>query len=342
MARAMGDETLPYLVVPCFFEGGRYTVNDVHYVAEEDWLIPAAETAYARDAAFGYDHSNLRDWVEEKTNGRICRNQVASITLEDIRSGGPRQVARKLTDVKPGSACVVNAVAYSDLEVTVMGLLEAERRGYRFLLRTAASFVRVRAGIAPRDLLGRAELVEAQPGQAHGGLFVVGSYVPKTTEQVAALRSRTDITGIEIQVGRLLDDGQQAAEIERVCLEINPLLQGNRDVVIFTSRDLATGADAGESLSIGQRISDSLIGIVDGLQVQPRYLVAKGGITSSDVATLGLGVRRAMVMGQILPGVPVWRLGGEARYPGMAYVVFPGNVGDANALVDIKERLRGH
>jgi uncharacterized protein YgbK (DUF1537 family) len=77
-----------------------------------------------------------------------------------------------------------------------------------------------------------------------------------------------------------------------------------------------------------------LISIVRGLQVRPRFLIAKGGITSSDVATRGLGVRRALVRGQILPGVPVWRLGAEARFPGLDYVVFPGNVGGDTALAD--------
>ena len=61
--------------------------------------------------------------------------------------------------------------------------------------------------------------------------------------------------------------------------------------------------------------------------------MAKGGITSSDVATLGLRAREATVVGPLLPGVPVWRI---AR-PGAGSVllaVFPGNVGDDAALRD--------
>jgi len=76
------------------------------------------------------------------------------------------------------------------------------------------------------------------------------------------------------------------------------------------------------------------------LTLQPRYLVAKGGITSSDITTAGLGICRAVILGQILPGVPVWELGNEARFPGLAYIVFPGNVGCKNALVQIEERLK--
>ena len=79
--------------------------------------------------------------------------------------------------------------------------------------------------------------------------------------------------------------------------------------------------------------------MVQNLAVTPRYLIAKGGITSSDTATLGLGVRRALVLGQALPGVPVWRLGPEAKFPGLGYVVFPGNVGSDTALADLVARL---
>jgi uncharacterized protein YgbK (DUF1537 family) len=111
-------------------------------------------------------------------------------------------------------------------------------------------------------------------------------------------------------------------------------------VVVYTSRDLVTGADAEGSLAIGRRVSDGLIAIVRAIGARPRYLLAKGGITSSDVATRGLGVRRALVLGQILPGVPVWQLGPESRHPGMAYIVFPGNVGGPGALAEVVGALR--
>jgi uncharacterized protein YgbK (DUF1537 family) len=78
---------------------------------------------------------------------------------------------------------------------------------------------------------------------------------------------------------------------------------------------------------------------VESITTRPRYILAKGGITSSDVATLGLHVKRAMVLGQTLPGVPVWHLGTESRFPGLVYIVFPGNVGDENSLVEIYQSL---
>ena len=99
---------------------------------------------------------------------------------------------------------------------------------------------------------------------------------------------------------------------------------------------VATGGFVGigfaENLAIGETIARSLVKIVSSLRERPRWLVAKGGITSSEVATAALGVRRALVLGQALPGVPVWQLGPETRWPGLGYVVFPGNVGGVDAL----------
>lgn len=336
LMEAMGTAGLPCILVPCFFEGGRLTANDVHYVAEGERLVPAAQTPYARDAVFGYRHSNLRDWVQEKTGASVTGDQVASVTLDDVRRGGPDRVTERLKALSPGSCCIVNALEYRDLEVFVAGLLAAADRGRQFVFRTAASLVRVRAGIPPRDLLDRSELTVEN---GNGGLFVVGSYVPKTSAQLAALRETDGIVDIEVNVDALLDGARQPTAVAAATAAANRAMARGRDAVLFTSRDLVVGADATANLDIGRRVSESLIDIVRGIDRQPRYLVAKGGITSSDVATRGLGVRRAMIMGQALPGVPVWRLGEESRWPGMAYVVFPGNVGDDDSLAVIRQRL---
>jgi uncharacterized protein YgbK (DUF1537 family) len=41
-----------------------------------------------------------------------------------------------------------------------------------------------------------------------------------------------------------------------------------------------------------------------------------------------------MVRGQLLPGVPIWETGKETRFPAMPYIVFPGNVGGPDALLE--------
>jgi uncharacterized protein YgbK (DUF1537 family) len=332
----LGVPRHPCLLIPFFLEGGRYTIDDIHYVDDGDQLVPAARTPFARDAVFGYRHSNLRRWVEEKTGGRLPAAQVASITLGDLRRGGPARVARQLNAMPPNSYGVVNAASYRDLEVLVAALLQVEAEGREFIFRTAASFVRVRAGIAPREMVAPEALTA---GNDHGGVFVVGSHVPQTTRQVNTLLVNSKVHAVEIAVEHLLKDDRRHSEIERAVRAVDQRLKNGEDTVVFTSREVVKAASDEENIAIGQRISDSLIRVVQGLTCQPRYLVAKGGITSSDVATHALGVRRAMVLGQILPGVPVWQLGDEARYPGMAYIVFPGNVGDDRSLATLQERL---
>ncbi len=324
------------LLTPYFEAGGRYTLNDIHYVAEGDRLVPAAETPFARDAAFGYRHSHLPSWVEEKTAGRVRAADVASISLELIRCGGPAAVAEKLRALPRGSVCVVNAAAPRDMEVVAAATLAAEKAGSRFLYRTAAAWVAARIGQSPHGLLLSAAFTT---DTAHGGLVIVGSYVPKTTTQLQALLANDRLTAIELSVTDLLEPAARASTLAHAIAAMNRAIAGGRDTVVYTSRTLITSTDAATSLDIGRRVSDALIAIVQGLAVTPRYLIAKGGITSSDTATHGLGVRRAVVLGQAIPGVPVWQLGAESKYPGLGYVVFPGNVGADTALADLVARL---
>jgi uncharacterized protein YgbK (DUF1537 family) len=224
-----------------------------------------------------------------------------------------------------------------DMEVFVLGLLVAEAQGKRFLYRTAASFVQTRIGQVAQPLLTAKDLALPKCG---GALIIVGSYVPKTTGQVSALLTLPAIESVEVDVTALLDENRQAREIQRVAELAARALEQNRDVVVYTSRQLVTGENAAQNLVIGQQISASLVAMVRALSIRPRYVLAKGGITSSDIATRGLDVKRAMVRGQILPGVPVWQIGVESRYPGLAYIVFPGNVGGEQALVEIVSKLK--
>jgi uncharacterized protein YgbK (DUF1537 family) len=337
LADSLGRDFDGWIINPFFLEGGRYTIDDVHYVEEGGSLTPAGQTEFARDSVFGYRSSNLREWVEEKTGGRISSKGVVSITMEDLRKGGPDRVADKLKTLNRNAQCVVNAASYRDMEVFVLGLLAAEAQGKRFLYRTAASFVQVRGGIEPRPLLSREEI---GPSPSGGGLVLVGSHVPRTTSQLQAVLAVHNVTGLEVKVESILLEESKISELGRVARLVDNALHAGKDVVVYTSRKLYTAEDSKGNLLIGRRISDGLITLLRMLSEKPRYLLAKGGITASDVATKGLNVKRAMVLGQILPGVPVWRLGEECRLPGLAYIVFPGNVGNSEAVADVVKMLR--
>jgi uncharacterized protein YgbK (DUF1537 family) len=332
LERGLGRSFDATVVIPAFFEGGRYTIGDVHYVAEDDRLVPAAATEFARDATFGYRHSRLPDWIAEKTGGRVEAADVASIDIALLRQpGGAETVRRRLFDLRKGAFVIVNAAAYSDLEVFVHGLLQAEAAGRRFLFRTAASFVRVRAGLLPQPLLRPSEIPDGGPA---GALLVVGSYIGRSTAQLEALLTVAGTAGIEFVVDRLAEAASQKDEVQRVAGLADAHLKAGRHAVIYTSRRQETALGLAGDLRTGRVVSAGLVEVVRSLTVRPSVLVGKGGITSSEVATAGLGMKRARVLGQAAPGVPVWRMGPETRFPGLNYVVWPGNVGGPQALRD--------
>jgi len=74
LQRGLRTEFDGYLLVPAFFEGGRYTIDDTHWVATPEAtspdVIPASATSFARDAVFGYRSAYLPEWVQEKSAGR--------------------------------------------------------------------------------------------------------------------------------------------------------------------------------------------------------------------------------------------------------------------------------
>ena len=120
---------------------------------------------------------------------------------------------------------------------------------------------------------------------------------------------------------------------------VEAFLPEGKSVAVFTRRerlDLPT-ADKDRQLQISTQISDALTSVIGKLSVRPSFIVAKGGITSSDVGTKALQVRKALVKGQIRPGIPVWQTGEESRFPGLPYVIFPGNVGAKDDLKRIAE-----
>ena len=325
------------VIIPFFQEGGRYTINDIHYVKEGQQLVPAADTAFAKDVVFGYHNSDLKWWVEEKTQGRISATSVQSFSLKEIRKEGVDYVTKKIAGCKPGSVCIVNAADYRDLEVVTLGLLQAQQEGKRFLFRTAASFVRVRAGLTARQLLTADEM---NVTGSIGGLVIVGSHVPRSSQQLDHLLQHGNVQGIEFNVDKILSLKDRDEEIRRSVEFVENELSQGQDVVVYTSRKLITGRDNEGSLSIGRQISQGLVEVVSSMGVRPRYILAKGGITSSYIATQALGIVRAHILGQVLPGVPVWQSGPESKFPDMSYIIFPGNVGSTEAISEVVQGFR--
>jgi len=220
--------------------------------------------------------------------------------------------------------------------VLVAALLRAEALGKRFICRTAASFVKARAAIEDRPLLVPDDLF-ASPERGPG-LVLVGSYVRRSSEQLACVLERDRVDAREVVVDTLLDD-EHDTYLAELAEWIDDRLAAGRSAMIYTSRTLVTQRAGMDHFGISAVVSGWMSRLVVAIRRRPSWLIAKGGITASDVATRGLGVRRARVLGQIATGIPVWRLGPESRFPGMPYVVFPGNVGSAETLAELISSL---
>ncbi len=327
------------ILCPFFKEGGRFTIDDVHYVRYGNELIPANETEFAKDKTFGYRAATMPEYVEEKTKGAYPAGNVVCISLDEIHRMAIDEIEQKLLHVQGFNKIIVNAVDYADLKVFCVALYRAMAKGKVFMFRTAAAIVKVMGGVSDQPLLEREQMVRTN--ELHGGIIVVGSHTEKTTRQLEALKQLSDIRFVELDATKVTVAGGLEKEVER-CLALEEAwIRDGKTVCCYTSRALVT-ADTGnkeDELRLSVRISDAVQSLVGGLSVIPKFVIAKGGITSSDVGTKALGVKRANVLGQIEPGIPVWQTGAESKFPGIPYVIFPGNVGEDTTLRYAVEKL---
>lgn len=328
------------VLFPFFKEGGRFTIDNTHYVKYGDELVPAAQTEFAKDKTFGYTHSSIPEYVEEKTKGAYKAENVTCIALEDLRALNIDKITEQLTNVKDFNKVCVNAIDYCDVKAFCIALYRAMAAGKSFMFRTAAGFVKVVGGVTDIPLLTRKEMVVKETD--NGGIVVVGSHTAKTTAQLEELLKLENVVPVEFKSSLVLD-GDEAFynEVKRCVAEEEKIIASGKTAVCFTERKLLTVEnDTKESALIRSvKISDGVQRLVGDLSITPAFVIAKGGITSSDVGTKALKVKCANVMGQIKPGIPVWQTGSESRFPQTPYVIFPGNVGEVTTLREAVEVL---
>lgn len=325
-----------HFLVPAFFEGGRFTRDSVHYLIVDGVPTPVHETEFANDSVFGYHYSYLPDYVEEKTKGRIKADAVERFLLEDIRQGS----LERLKNLTENQCCVVDAETQVDLDKFAADVLAAAAEGKRFLFRSAASLLTSLASLEPQPVA--AEDMAQYVREGKPGAVIVGSHVKKTTQQLECLLQAPGIVGVEVDVAHLLDDSDaQRAELLAKTLEnVHNVHAAGKTPVVYTSRQELTFNDAQTRLAFGAAVSSLLMDIVRGLPADIGFLISKGGITSNDVLSTGLALRAARLLGQIIAGCSVVRTPTDhPQFPNLPVVLFPGNVGDANALVTTYQRL---
>lgn len=325
-----------HFLVPAFFEGGRLTRQSVHYVVQEGVPVPAHETEFARDSVFGYRHSFLPDYVAEKTQGRIPADAVVRFTLDEMRQG----CRDRLQQLHDNVCAVVDGETQADLDRFAEDVLATAAHGKRFLFRSAASLLTALAQLPPQPIAA-ADMAQYVRDRRPGAV-IVGSHVKKTTEQLAVLLKAPSVVGLEVAVDALVNAPEAAwAEVARTTLDqAHAVHAQGQTPVIYTSRTELTFADIETRLAFGKRVSALLMEIVRGLPSTLGFLISKGGITSNDTLSEGLALRTARLLGQILPGCSVITTPADhPQFPSLPVVLFPGNVGDRDALALAYQRL---
>ena len=336
MAAELGPFDAHFLV-PAFFEGGRITRNSVHYLRVGERWIPVHETEFARDAVFGYHHSYLPEYVQEKTQGRIRAEQVVRLTLEQIRAG----CLERLLRLEGNVCCVVDGETQADLDRFAQDVWAALEQGKRFLFRSAASLLTALAQLPPQPV--PPEEMGQFVRSDRPGVVIVGSHVQKSSQQLARLLQEPGIQGIEVEVKRLLEAGREAELLPALLSQVHRAYGQGLTPVVYTSREEVgfDGANPEARLAFGQRVSRLLMAIVQGLPEGIGYLISKGGITSNNILSVGLNLPAVRLLGQIYPGISmVLTPADHPRFPNLPVVLFPGNVGEADTLVLIYRRLR--
>lgn len=333
-----------HFLVPAFFEGGRITIDSVHYLIIDGVPTPVHETEFARDSVFGYTYSYLPDYVEEKTKGRIPTKAVERFLISNIRSGtdvtGKVSTWQRLMNLTGNQCVAVDAETQDDLNRFAADILTAASQGKRFLFRSAASLLTALAGLPPQPV--PAEEMSQYVRNGKPGAVIVGSHVKKTTQQLEQLLKETGIVGVEVDVAQLLDDSldQPGKLLSQTLEKVHAAHNTGKTPVVYTSREELVFADMQTRLQFGADVSDLLMDIVRGLPADIGFLISKGGITSNDVLSKGLALTSARLLGQILAGCSIVRTPAEhPLFPNLPVVLFPGNVGDADALATIYRRL---
>ncbi|GHD41900.1 hypothetical protein D9V29_01545 [Mycetocola manganoxydans] len=312
----LADENDLMIFVPSFPAGGRTTRGGIHYVRTGDADVPAHETEYADDPVFPFASGVLTEFVAEKST-----RTGLPIDLNTVR-GDASVLASILVSAPPRSVVVPDAVTNDDIRLIADAIRNARSQGRAVVVRSAAPLAAMLAGVESVGLLAT-PLVDDRTRT----LLAVGSHTGGASAQLERVTSRWGDPVI-LDTEAALSDPDAAGHA--AAASAGPV-SDSKPVVVTTSRERSS---AHNTLDHGERVMRALTTAVRDLLPDVDVVIAKGGITSAEVARVGIGATSAVVVGQVLPGVSVWRMTAvDGR--DILYVVVPGNVGDPGTLVDV-------
>jgi hypothetical protein len=246
------------------------------------------------------------------------------VTLEQVRAG---ELARILVEAPASAVVLPDAVNSGDISAIARAVDAATAEGRRVVVRSAAPLAAELGGVTseellPTPLLDRPERV----------LLVCGSHTIGASAQLSPIAAAWGSPAV-VDTARALDAptdaGQEAADAARLAFAGSPV------TLLATERERSSQHN---TLSHGERVMAALTTAVASILPEVGVVVAKGGITSAEVARTGIGATSALVLGQVLPGVSVWRMSARDGRE-VLYVVVPGNVGGPDTLTRVLEAL---
>jgi len=363
LAQALGPIDATFLV-PAFLEGGRTTVDGVHRLAGQ----PVHETPFARDGLFAYSTSDLRQWVEEKSGGRIPAGEVYLLGWRELEGAAAgeagRQALRQWLGTLSGNRLVVVDAERPD-HLALFGSLVRElaaphpaagAQPRRFLFQSAASLLNGLAPLPPQPLgaAGLAALRRRGPGGTPlGGLVLVGSHVPLADAQLEGLLAQEGCEGVEVPVARVhrvlegpLPDRLLPSLETAWIRQAEAVMARGRTPVLHTSRGELRCRHAAERRALGLALAASMARVAAALAPRLGYVISKGGITTHTLLADGLGLDWVALQGQLLPGlslvlVPESPSSQAGGLTGLPVLTFPGNLGDAHTLEAAWREMEG-
>ncbi len=327
--------------IPAFIEGKRLTINGSHFVDK----TPINKTIFARDKIFGYETSNVKDLLFQKSKSQINIEHIQNLLLSDIKILNDDEnniVFKKLKNLNKNKHVIVDVENYSQLNKFALVIKKLTKQK-KFLFRTAASFI---SSISEKKSVSQSEIffsnlrIRNKEKSFLPGLIIVGSFVELSTIQLQNLLEISNCNPIELDVFEFFKitssenyHKQRNLFKNKFLREIRFSFEKGKTPVLFTSRKFMS-LDYTEQFKFYNSLSCFIAELVADLKYEIGYLISKGGITTNMILSNGLNADYVYLEGQILTGISVvtHNLKNDEKLP---IVTHPGNIGTKDSLVNI-------
>lgn len=312
------DDDAVILFVPAFPDGGRVTREGTQYVTVDGALVPAHETEYAADPVFGFSTGFLPEYVT-KYSGRRARRVGTDLVRSDLT-----RLVTAFRAAEPGSVLLPDVLSNDDISRISAALVMARDAGMKFVVRCGAPLAAHMAGVASQALLARPIV----PSSARRTLLVCGSHTSGASAQLDLVARRWGPAAV-LDTDLALADPRGAADL--VAADVQAQLAARGFAAVTSERIRRVEHN---TLEHAERVMSGLVEVVRAALSTVDVVVTKGGITSAEIARTGVGATAADVLGQVAPGVSVWRFNDRDGRT-LRQVVVPGNVGGPDTLTDV-------